>query len=151
MSQISQRIQVARKAAGLTQSQLAKMLSVDVRTISYWENGHQEPQRHLQKLADALKVPADWILSGSDVVAVKNLRTKADVRDALALANGEQISPRVQDLTQEVRAAVEAMLALPLPYRKRAVEVLKMLRTLKADDLKMVLDFIRRLSGKGAR
>ena len=36
-------IAVLRKSQGITQKQLAEMLSVSDKTISHWENGYSEP------------------------------------------------------------------------------------------------------------
>jgi len=49
-----------RKALGLTQEDLAGMLSVERTTVVRWERGETEPQPWLRpKLATALKVPVD--------------------------------------------------------------------------------------------
>ena len=53
-----------RKAKGLTQSQLAKILSVDQRTISAWEKGICEPNFSiLLKLCELFDEDFNGILS----------------------------------------------------------------------------------------
>lgn len=53
-----------RKAKGLTQSQLAKILSVDQRTISAWEKGICEPSFSiLLKLCELFDEDFNGILS----------------------------------------------------------------------------------------
>jgi tetratricopeptide (TPR) repeat protein/transcriptional regulator with XRE-family HTH domain len=54
------RLAQRRKALGLTQEDLAGMLSVERTTVVRWERGETEPQPWLRpKLARALKVPVD--------------------------------------------------------------------------------------------
>jgi transcriptional regulator with XRE-family HTH domain len=54
---IGKGIRTARLAAGLSQAKLAKLLSLDVMTVSRWERGKMLPSgRHLIALAKALKV-----------------------------------------------------------------------------------------------
>jgi len=62
MSTIGKRIAEARAAAKLSQAKLASMIGVDTRTVSYWENNHQKPDRHLAAVAKALDVSTDWLL-----------------------------------------------------------------------------------------
>ncbi len=52
-----------RIAAGLTQSTLAFLLSVNVATVSSWENGATEPRAtQIRKLAWALRVSETDVL-----------------------------------------------------------------------------------------
>ena len=44
----------ARKAAGLTQAQVAKMLGITDATISQWENGETKPKT--SRLAEVAKI-----------------------------------------------------------------------------------------------
>lgn len=52
---IGEGIKAARKAANLTQKQLAEKMGVSYVNIAQWENGRRNPKiETLQKIADAL-------------------------------------------------------------------------------------------------
>jgi|GEM_PF-2828792 len=62
---LAQRIKTARKAAGISQGQLAESLNVSQGTISGWENEDNEPPRtRIPKLAEALNKHPIWIEFG---------------------------------------------------------------------------------------
>lgn len=55
----------SREAAGLTQPELAKLIVVSKATISFWENNVTSPKgKNLIKLADALGVSGDYLMTG---------------------------------------------------------------------------------------
>ena len=57
-------IRQARKAAGLTQSQLASILGVTQGAIAQWENGVTHPSYGVLKpLSAAINVPLDELLT----------------------------------------------------------------------------------------
>ena len=60
------RLKTARNAKGFSQSNLAKTIGVHVTNISRYERGENKPTSEvLSKLADALAVSADYLMSGS--------------------------------------------------------------------------------------
>jgi DNA-binding XRE family transcriptional regulator len=64
-----QRIKHARKAARLTQEDLASKLGVSRVAVAHWEAANQDtrdyPEAHrLQDIASALNVSAGWLVSG---------------------------------------------------------------------------------------
>ncbi len=62
---IGQYIQHLRKAAGMTQKELAEKLSVSFQAVSKWENGDSLPDTGiLLDLCDALNTTADKLLNG---------------------------------------------------------------------------------------
>jgi transcriptional regulator with XRE-family HTH domain len=65
---VGARIRRARKAAGLTQHQLAiKLVNVQAAQISRWERGENMPSpRSMQALEEALEVPAETFLRSDD-------------------------------------------------------------------------------------
>jgi transcriptional regulator with XRE-family HTH domain len=64
---IGENLKKARKARGLSQEQLAKLLNVSSVTISRYENNFRSPDSDmLRKLADALSVSADYLIGRSD-------------------------------------------------------------------------------------
>lgn len=63
MDDIGASIRSFRKAAGLTQPELAKKIGVSHAAISYWENGVNIPNvKDCWKLADALSVSIDELV-----------------------------------------------------------------------------------------
>lgn len=57
------RLKEARKAAGLTQTEIAKMLGVAQNTYSYWENGKSKiDSQSLSRLSNILNVSVDYLL-----------------------------------------------------------------------------------------
>ena len=60
---LGKNLQKARKAAGITQKDLAKQLEVYQKDISRWENNELTPNAlTLAKICRALKVSADTVL-----------------------------------------------------------------------------------------
>ena len=65
---LSEKIQLCRKRAGLSQEALAERLGVSRQAVSKWETGAAEPDlSKLRQLAAAFDVTADWLLSNDDV------------------------------------------------------------------------------------
>lgn len=63
---IGDRIREARKALGLAQADLARLVGVTQPAVANWESGIHDPRRlMLAKIADALKVSADWLAGGA--------------------------------------------------------------------------------------
>lgn len=60
------RIRRARKAAGLTQEQLAEIVGVSRPTITQWETGSTKTMRfeHIFKAARALQKNPEWLITG---------------------------------------------------------------------------------------
>ena len=74
MANVGERILKARRAAGLTQDELAERVGVRAGTILRWENGHQEPRgRRLQVIADATGKSVAWLQTGHDGNTVRAL------------------------------------------------------------------------------
>lgn len=72
---IGKYIQAQRKAAGMTQKQLAQHLNVSFQAVSKWENGDAFPDTGLLlELADALQTTVDSILTGGTVFLRKRRR-----------------------------------------------------------------------------
>lgn len=88
MIRIGKYIQSRRKAAGLTQKQLAQRLNVSFQAVSKWENGDALPDASLLlDLADALNTSVDQLLTGGTVV----LRTRRRMRVADVVEGFEHI------------------------------------------------------------
>lgn len=60
---VGERIQIARKNAGLTQKELGAKLGVSYQGIAQWENNMRNPKiGSLQRIADALDIPVGELL-----------------------------------------------------------------------------------------
>ena len=60
---MGEKLRAARRAAGLTQGQLAEKVGCQQRDISRWENGQREPMAStLKKLALALECSMDELV-----------------------------------------------------------------------------------------
>ena len=61
------RIRDLRKECNYTQKQLAELLQVDFRTVSFWETERFEPNiEQLIKICNAFNVSADYIIGRTD-------------------------------------------------------------------------------------
>lgn len=64
-STFGDRVAGAREAAGMTQSQLARRLGVQLATLRGWEDDRSEPRANkLQMMAGLLNVSLVWLLNG---------------------------------------------------------------------------------------
>jgi transcriptional regulator with XRE-family HTH domain len=63
-SRIGARIASARRAAGLTQRELAKQLGVTTRSIQNYESGAVVPYKHLRRIETLGRKRAGWLLAG---------------------------------------------------------------------------------------
>ena len=69
---IGQYIQHQRKAAGMTQKELAEKLNLSFQAVSKWENGDSLPDTGiLLDLCDLLNTTADKLLNGGSLAAVE--------------------------------------------------------------------------------
>ncbi|WP_407146295.1 helix-turn-helix domain-containing protein [Bradyrhizobium sp. ORS 86] len=59
---IGNRIRKRRKARGLSQTKLAKLLNIPQQTIGGWETGKAERPRYLNEAATALWTTEAWLL-----------------------------------------------------------------------------------------
>ena len=76
---IGQYIKYLRKAAGMTQKDLAEKLNVSFQAVSKWENGDTLPDTGiLLDLCDALNTTADKLLNGGRLAAVERRMMRLD-------------------------------------------------------------------------
>jgi len=100
------RIKQARTQMGLSQSKLADMIDVHVTNISRYERGENKPTSQvLSRLADALNISADYLMTGStDEVA------KATIADKELLDQFRRIEQLPQDKKHLVKEFLDAFL-----------------------------------------
>ena len=76
--ELSDRIALVRKAAGLTQEQLGALVGVTRQAVSKWESGQAVPDSMTAaKLCEALHVSADFVLLGKEPDGVQPPRLYA--------------------------------------------------------------------------
>lgn len=61
---IGARIAAARKEAGLTQEELADLVSVSTRSLQGYESGDVVPYRHMGKIGEVVGRSVSWLLHG---------------------------------------------------------------------------------------
>lgn len=76
---IGRYIQHLRKAAGMTQKELAEKLNISFQAVSKWENGDTLPDTGiLLDLCDVLNTTADKLLTGGSLAAVERRLMKLE-------------------------------------------------------------------------
>ncbi len=79
---LSEKIQLCRKRAGLSQEALAEKLNVSRQAVSKWETGAAEPElSKLRALAAAFGVTADWLLSEEDAADGNSVGASTGARE----------------------------------------------------------------------
>jgi transcriptional regulator with XRE-family HTH domain len=61
---VGRRIASARKNKGLRQEDLGDLLGVTKEAVSAWERGRSSPHLKLQRIAEVLDVPVEWLSYG---------------------------------------------------------------------------------------
>lgn len=68
MMELSERIALARKQAGMTQEQLGERLGVSRQAVSKWESGQTNPDlAYVAEMCRLFGVSSDWLLLGEEV------------------------------------------------------------------------------------
>lgn len=93
---IALRLKWARNNKGLTQMELAKLASVSRDVIQSTEVGKSERPRQIQSIADALEVPAAWLLFGNDVESL--------TKEGIAIAQ------KWESLPDNVKTAIQTII-----------------------------------------
>ena len=98
---IGEKIAKLRKEKGLTQSQLAEMISVSNKTISRWETGEGYPEISLLvPLAKALGVSTDYLLK--DDASDEDAQTQSGTsREEAAKSEGASSETQTESAREE--------------------------------------------------
>lgn len=91
MKTFAERVKAQRKQAGLNQQQLAKISGLSQTTISDIERARNEGSRDVVRLAHALKVSAEWLITGlgkKDIEA--HVATESELLAVSDLPNSKQ-------------------------------------------------------------
>ena len=87
---IGQYIQHLRKAAGMTQKELAEKLNVSFQAVSKWENGDSLPDTGiLLDLCDTLNTTADKLLNGGRLMRLEDVITGFQYMESIGRLFGE--------------------------------------------------------------
>lgn len=89
MNAMQHRIKTARRAAGLTQTELAEACGVKRESVSQWENGHTVPEsERLRSIAESTGFSVEWLMTGRGSMrpgaAVQVWESPEDVQDPAA-------------------------------------------------------------------
>jgi len=88
---LPRRLKDARESRQLKQADLAKRTGLQPSAISQFETGQREPSpENLKKLADALGVSTDFLLSGSESLVVSGPQIRGVIRYAQSMS-GEDL------------------------------------------------------------
>ena len=91
MSEVSERIMLARKNKGMTQMELANALGISYQAVSNWERGVSMPDiSNLEPLASVLGVTVDEILSDKKITS---LIKDGEVPDEISAEEFNAVSP----------------------------------------------------------
>jgi len=107
MGETSSRIREGRKAAGLTQKELAAALRLSVRSVQNYESGAIVPYRHLRAIESILGKPHGWLLDGdgyASSASVEELHHAVKVHSAMLREQLELLErnlERLRDLRVE--------------------------------------------------
>ena len=96
---LSQRIAEARKAAGLTQTEVARRLGIRPQSVQAWESGVSAPRaRRLTELAQVLEVPEAFFFAegGGEGDSVRKLspagaKARRVAEELVTLADGGKL------------------------------------------------------------
>ncbi len=80
------RLKEARKAAGLTQQQVADIIGISQNNYSYWENGKVKIDNvSLQRLSEIFGVSVDYLLGRSEMKKAPSIKGEVEIGDRYAI------------------------------------------------------------------
>ena len=116
MNTLTERIQIARKQAGLSQADVAKALRISASAVNQWESGFSKSIKleHFFALARLLQQDPQWLATGTVFPYVR--RTRAT-------------PPKLDDppLTRDEKAMLHHIRRLPNATRKGLLKFLRVL------------------------
>lgn len=106
----SQRLKELRKAKGVTQSEVAELLKVPIRTYGSWERAEREPDlQTLCQIADAFHVSVDYLL-GREPITVEKKQSlpeqPAEGRERIEFAVSKDMAGDTRTLEEYIRTIV---------------------------------------------
>lgn len=90
--QLADRIRMARRACGLSQSKIAGLLFVHRGTVGHWErgSGHQPTSFNLQQLSVVMEVSYEWLATGRGAMQLSSEEVSAVRLDCFAQSEAEE-------------------------------------------------------------
>ncbi|PKY11814.1 hypothetical protein B1757_02300 [Acidithiobacillus marinus] len=121
-STLSERIRLAREAAGLSMSELARRLNVSKQVVWSWENRDIKDPRleHILALRDILNISIDWLVTGKGEMREKNdparvlserQKSLVNLFDALPESEQNEFFRRLQEKKSYFDTIMEELLA----------------------------------------
>lgn len=133
----SQRLKSARKAQGLTQVELAKLVPTSQSYIAQLESSDRLPSMEMLKtLADTLSVSPSYLIGGT----LDNDEGKDETNPRLAIVHDQQTPPGLRDLAAD--AALCSMLDVQ-PWELKALRSLDVPSAPSKDGYLMLLLALR--------
>lgn len=106
---MAKRIRQTRKAARMSQTELAERIGVSQGAVSQWEQGIAEPKsRQLCELAEALEVTADYLLGRTEIPNIYRVRPPETLA-AHQTEGMEQVTP--ERMEEIIAQAYELIMA----------------------------------------
>lgn len=110
IQRIGGRLKLLRKAAGLTQAQLAEKINLDDVTVSRFENGTRTPSvEHLCWLADFFKVPTSHFLDDESAPSLVRAREISGVLLTLSPAQQEFLLKFIYSYAETHKSAIKSI------------------------------------------
>ncbi len=113
MADLGKRIRAYRKNIGMEQKELAKLIGVDVSTISQWENGRREPYpRYIKAVADVFHLNPDILAYGEGQYSLD--RTKYGYKIHMVYVDSSpvdvELNPSYNDLPDDQKQLVNDLI-----------------------------------------
>lgn len=107
---VAQRLREARKAAGLTQAEVASRIGVNRRAIHEWEAGTWQPHRALPELAEVYGVSTSFLSFGVEPASVELQQLREQLAAVQAKVDQvEKVGSDLVALRNDVAAGFEEM------------------------------------------
>lgn len=98
---LGEKLQRLRKARGMSQEELAGMLSVTRQTVSKWERGQSSPElEYISQLSDLFGVTADYLIKPTDANTDFAVLLEAMSAERMAAEKEEERKTRYTFLTR---------------------------------------------------
>jgi transcriptional regulator with XRE-family HTH domain len=107
--EVGERIREARLGHGWTHEELARRMHVNWRTVQRWQKGNPPRLQTLNRLADVLGVPDDYLVESTNSLATLN-----ELREQL-----NELAVRVDTLTRTIAALPQAHPEKPRTEQRR--------------------------------
>ena len=129
MDTLTDRIRVARKRAGLSQTDIAKALRISPAAVNHWEQGFSKNIKleHFFALASLLKQDPQWLATGKMLPRVRK-------------ATAMPLKPDDPSLSREERALLHHVRQMPNSLRKLLLRFARGLNNICASNDKQTIE-----------